>query len=198
MSEKHRSYFNEKASNWDELMAHRSLRDIEEMIRALEILPGSNILDAGTGTGILLPILKNLAGKSGKIFALDIAEEMLAQARIKNGDSIAYVRGDLTATPFEQDFFDEIICYSCFPHIVDKAKAIQEIMRIAKPGGRVTICHTSAREGLNNMHQSIGGVVGSDMLPDDDTMRALFNQAGFADIRITDRDNKYLLVSRKP
>lgn len=199
MSEKHRSYFNKNAPEWDQLMAHRSLPDIEAMIVSLKIQPDSKILDAGTGTGILLPILKHLAGPSGNIVALDLAEEMLAQARKKSGDdNIRYVQGDLTATPFDQDYFDEIICYSCFPHILDKGAAILEMMRILKPGGRISICHTSSREDLNRMHHSLGGIVGNDILPDDETMIDLFCKAAFRDIIITNQTNKYLLTARTP
>lgn len=199
MSDKHRKYFNEKAPIWDELMGRKPVQRLEQMIKSLEIRPASTVLDAGTGTGVILPFLKDIVGPSGQIVALDFAQEMLLQAKQKNGDdSISYVIGDLTATPFDQNFFDEIICYSCFPHILDKGAAIQEMMRILKAGGRATICHTSSREDLNRMHQSIGGVVGNDMLPDDETMIELFKKAGFKDIINSKQTDQYLLTAYRP
>lgn len=199
MSEQHRSYFNDKAATWDQLMEHRSLDNIELMIKSLAIRPGSVVLDAGTGTGVLLPLIKESVGGSGLIIALDLADEMLLQAQKKNGnDGIQYVCGDLAATHFEESYFDEIICYSSFPHIIDKAATAKEMRRIIKPGGRVVICHTSQREELNRMHQSIGGVVGHDLLPDNDTMGSIFCEGGFTDIVINDQANQYILTARRP
>ncbi len=177
----------------------KPLQRLDRIVKELKIQPGSVVLDAGTGTGVLLPLLKEAVGPTGKIVALDFAEEMLLRAREKNGEEkISYVPGDLTATPFDNGTFDEIACNSCFPHIKDKAAAAREMIRILKPGGRATVCHTSSREELNSMHRSIGGVVGNDMLPGDDEMQALFQQAGFASIVITDTAEGYTLTARKP
>ncbi|CEO89504.1 hypothetical protein [Syntrophaceticus schinkii] len=45
--------------------------------------------------------------------------------------------------------------------------------------------------------RSFGGVVGEDMLPDDDEMKSMFQQAGFASIEISDSDRGYLLTARR-
>lgn len=199
MSEKHRNYFNEKAPIWDQLMSHRDLQQIANIIKELGIQEGSTILDVGTGTGIVLPFLKEEVGPRGKIVAFDIAEEMLQLAREKNGDEIIeYIEGDLTATSFAEHTFDVILCYSCFPHMLDKEAVAREMMRILKPLGRTIICHSSSREELNHMHQSIGGAVGNDMLPDNETMNYIFQKAGFIEITITERDNEYVLTGIKP
>jgi SAM-dependent methyltransferase len=196
MSEQHREYFNEKAAHWDQMAEDKTLHRLELIINGLDITTGSVVLDVGTGTGILIPFLKQAVGVSGSIVALDLAEEMLKIAKEKHGDEqIRYVQGDIINTPFEDNSFDEVICNSCFPYFQDKGAAVREMMRILKPGGRVTVCHTASREDMNAMHRSFGGVVGEDMLPDDDKMKSMFQNAGFNSIEIFDSAIGYLLTA---
>lgn len=197
MSEKHRDYFNSKAVVWDKMMAHKPHEKLREILGPLDIGTGSTVLDVGSGTGVLLPLLKEITGPSGKIVAFDLAEEMLAVSKEKNGEAqIDYVQGDIANTPFAAQSFDAVICNSCFPHFPDKQAAAAEIARILKPGGLVVICHLSSRNELNDMHQSLGGVVGKDVLPDEETMMLIFKTAGFSCISIEDLTDRYVLTAR--
>lgn len=126
----HREYFNQKAGEWDSLLSEETIQCLSTIIKELAIKPGSHILDVGTGTGVLLPFLVEAAGKDGRVVALDIAEEMLARAKAKNIENVEYVLGDITCTPFEHNTLDEIICNSCFPHVIDKLQALREINAI--------------------------------------------------------------------
>ncbi|MGB9804288.1 class I SAM-dependent methyltransferase [Desulfofundulus sp.] len=198
MGDAHRDYFNQKAAIWDNLLTGETLERLKEIIGELAIKPGSFILDAGTGTGVLLPFLVEAAGPEGKVVALDIAEEMLARARAKNPEHVEFVLADISCTPFQEDTFDEIICNSCFPHVSDKPRALVEMARILKPGGRLVICHTMSREAINDLHRSLGGVVANDIIPDDDEMRELCRQCGLVEIEIINTREKYVLKARKP
>ncbi|MCG0279063.1 MAG: methyltransferase domain-containing protein [Thermanaeromonas sp.] len=194
----HREYFNQKAGEWDSLLSEETIQCLSTIIKELAIKPGSHILDVGTGTGVLLPFLVEAAGKDGRVVALDIAEEMLARAKAKNIENVEYVLGDITCTPFEDNTFDEIICNSCFPHVIDKPQALREMARLLKPGGRLVICHPMSREAVNELHKSIGGVVGNDLLPDDQEMQNLCRQAGLEEVNIVNTHEKYVLTARKP
>ncbi|WP_027399029.1 class I SAM-dependent methyltransferase [Anaerovorax odorimutans] len=196
MSEKHRAYFNEKAEIWDQMMKHKPHEKLKEIFADLSISNESTVLDVGTGTGVMIPILKNLVGSSGNITAFDISEEMLLRAKLKNGeDSVNYVQGDIEDTSFETNTFDVIICNSCFPHFLNKQASVKEMARILKLNGRVIICHLSSRRELNSMHKSLGGVVGEDILPEDKDMILMFREAGFKDINIIDENDRYILTA---
>lgn len=171
---------------------------LPSLINELNIKPGETILDIGSGTGILLSLLYKATNGEGEIVSLDIAEEMLKQAK-NNGhhSNIDYVHADVASIPLSSDTFDLVICYSCFPHFSDKTKALAEITRVLRKGGRLAICHTASRQEINELHHSIGGVVGSDSIPDKATMRELLEASGLKPIEVLDEERRYLVIASK-
>jgi ubiquinone/menaquinone biosynthesis C-methylase UbiE len=193
-----REYFNSRADTWDENIAERDTNKLTAMAERLELKPGSVILDVGTGTGVFLPYLLKNIGKNGKIVALDLAEEMLAKARAKYPDeNVEYLHADIMDIPIYEEMFDSVVCYSSFPHFQDKHKALNEIRRVMRPGGRVLVCHTSSRDHINGMHSTLPGVE-NDLLPAPGEMRKLFLNAGFTVIKIEEDSESYLAVGKKP
>jgi len=193
-----RAYFNQRATIWDETIAKRDATKLERMAQRLDIKPGSTILDIGTGTGVFLPFLLSETGKKGQIVALDFAEEMLRKAQAKgfNGN-VAYLHADVTNIPLGEAIFDIVVCYSSFPHFQDKPRALAEIKRVTKSGGELSICHTSSRAEINQIHRQIPAVA-NDIIPDQGEMRLMLSMAGFTDIRIDDSGESYLARARKP
>ncbi len=57
MADAHQEYFNQKAPLWDNLLTEETRERLKKIIAELAIKRGSVILDAGTGTGVLLPFL---------------------------------------------------------------------------------------------------------------------------------------------
>lgn len=192
-----RAYFNEKAATWDETAAERDTNKLEQMAKRLDIEPGSIVLDVGTGTGVFIPFLLREIGKGGRIVALDFAEEMLGRACTKgfNGD-IGYLQADVGSIPRCDEVFDAVVCYSSFPHFPDKSRALAEMKRVIKRGGRLLICHTSSRARINEFHRRIPAVE-NDILPDEGEMRNILLRAGFIEIKIDDSES-YLASARKP
>ena len=191
-----RTYFNQKATIWDETVAEKDTARLEQMCQRLDIKSGTKLLDVGTGTGVFLPYLSKKVGDKGQIMALDFAEEMLKIARSKgfNGN-IEYVCADVAEIPCDNEAFDCVVCYSSFPHFQDKPKALAEINRVTKRGGRLFICHTSSRDKINQIHCEIP-TVQNDLIPDEDEMRILLSAAGFTDIEIEDNSDNYLAIAR--
>jgi len=193
-----RTYFNDRADTWDENVAEKDTAKLERMAERLGLKPDSTVLDVGTGTGVFLPYILSNIGVNGMIVALDLAEEMLKKARMKrfNG-SIGYLQADITDIPLGNSIFDCVVCYSSFPHFQDKVKALTEISRVMKKGGRVIICHTSSRAHINEIHRQLPDVR-DDLIPDADEMRSMLLTAGFGDIKIEDDSDSYLASALKP
>jgi len=192
-----RAYFNQKAAIWDETVAEKDTAKLDRMAKRLNIKPGSTLLDVGTGTGVFSPFLLREIREGGRIVALDFARKMLRRARAKgfNGN-IDYLCADVTNIPLRNEIFDIIVCYSSFPHFQDKSRALAEMSRVIKRGGRLLICHTSSRDKINEIHRQIPAVE-NDIIPDEGEMQSLLLSTGFVDIKIDDSES-YLVSARKP
>ena len=192
-----RVYFNEQANNWDEKIAEKDPSKLERIARWLTIEPGATILDVGAGTGVLLPYLLGKVGTSGKIIALDTAEKMLSKAKNKSFEvNIVYLCAYVMSIPLADEVCDAVVCYSSLPHFPDKSRAMLEMKRILKKGGRVFICHSSSREHINSLHRQIP-MVQNDLLPDAIEMVELLTNAGFVEIRVEDTADSFEAQGRK-
>jgi len=191
-------YFDQLAPTWDKELTQERLKCLGKIIKKLGIKPGYYALDIGSGTGVLLPFLIAELGDKGKIVALDFSAEMLVQAQAKNFPPIVgFAQADVLAIPLPGNSVDLAICNSAFPHFSDKGKALKEIAGVLKNNGRLVICHTMSREMLNRLHQSIGGAVANDLLPDASQLRALIKQAGLKITRFEDTPERYLVIAEK-
>jgi len=192
-----RTYFNQRATIWDETVAEKDTTKLKLMAERLNIKSGSMVLDIGTGTGVFIPYLLGKIGNNRRLVALDFAEEMLKEAMAKGFNrNIDYVCADVTNIPLVDEIFDTIVCYSSFPHFQDKPKVLIEINRVIKNGGKLVICHTSSRTMINHIHRNIPDVE-NDTIPDGSKMQIMLSMAGFTDIKIDDNNDSYFCSAVK-
>jgi ubiquinone/menaquinone biosynthesis C-methylase UbiE len=191
-------YFDQLAPTWDKELAPERLKCLGKIIKELNIKPGDHVLDIGSGTGVLLPFLIAEVDDEGKILALDFSAEMLVQAQAKSFPPIVgFAQADVLAIPLADNSVHLATCNSAFPHFSDKAKALKEIARVLRNNGRLVICHTMSRETLNRLHQSIGGAVANDLLPDEFELGWLIKQAGLTITHFQDTPERYLVIAEK-
>jgi ubiquinone/menaquinone biosynthesis C-methylase UbiE len=192
-----RDFFNSRAAIWDETVAEKDTAKLEAMVARMDIEPGSTILDVGTGTGVLVPFILKKIGEKGRLVCLDFAEEMLNKAEVKGfrGD-IQYLCADIEDSRLPGASFDSVICYSSFPHFEHKSRALGEIHRLLRSGGRLFICHTSSRQEINDIHCQIPEVC-SHLIPEEDEMRQMLSAAGFREISIFEGKDSYFASAVK-
>lgn len=195
MSSRHH-FFDSQAVKWDE----KPTADQAHLERLLlpfahKLGRAREILDLGTGTGILVPTLIGLAPEA-RVVGLDLSRKMLTQARIKH-PTVALIQGDVHALPFEPCSFDFSLCYACFPHFEDKSKALEEIRRALRPGGWLLILHAASRTTINAIHTDVGQPVARDLLPSTKEMATLLARAGFEGIRVEEGEDRYLAWGRR-
>ena len=191
-------YFDQLAPAWDKELTTERLQCLGNIVKELGIKPGYRILDIGTGTGVLLPFLTKELNGEGSVIALDFSAEMLVQAQAKAFQPVVgFAQADVLAIPLADNCVDLTICNSVFPHFSDKAKALKEMGRVLKSKGRLVICHTMSREALNRLHQTVGGVVANDLLPDESQLGALIKRAGLRITHFEDSPKRYLVIAEK-
>jgi hypothetical protein len=76
-------------------------------------------------------------------------------------------------------------------------RALKEIARVLKNNGRLVICHTMSRAMINQLHQSVGGVIANDLLPDASQLRGLTKQARLKITHFEDSPERYLVIAEK-
>lgn len=191
-----REYFNNLAHKWDEIVNHDK-KKINYILNLLDIKRGYDILDIGTGTGILIPFLLDKIGKNGSILAIDIAEKMLEKAREKYSYSNVYFqRIDIHDFDLKESF-DLVICYSAFPHFKNKEKSIVNMAKSLKNKGKLCICHSQSRDDINNLHLKLDSVVSRDYLPSSNTIGNYFGNKGLCTTKIVDNKEMFVVIGEK-
>lgn len=103
-------------------------------IKLLNPNPQDKILDLCTGTGDLARMIKNIQPKA-IVTGVDFSEKMLEIAKNKGGN-INYIQKDITNLPFLDNEFDIATMGFGLRNIQNAEKAIEEIYRVLKPGGK--------------------------------------------------------------
>ena len=119
------------------------------------IEPGERILDIGCGKGYML---RKLSGKFKELYGMDISPSCLQEAEAKtkefylSGSSkFKFIEGNADKPlPFQDNFFDAIICIAVMEHIYDIFSLVKEIYRTLRPNGYViaevpNICYLKYR-----------------------------------------------------
>lgn len=159
--------------------------------------PGARrILDAGCGTGILLPELRRLAPES-TVVEMDVAEKMLAENRRKHrAATIAHVCADACRPPFP-GAFDAVLCFGVIPHLEPIEDALRVLLDCLRPGGLLSVGHLMGSGPLNALHATLSPVVAGDRLPAAEDMAKLLSAYGAEVVRQEDAPGGYLVQARK-
>ncbi|WP_375207076.1 class I SAM-dependent methyltransferase [Hyphococcus sp.] len=132
--------------------------------------PGDRCLDLACGTGAVSRKLAERFGERITINAVDIAPPMLEVAKKQSSAcSIDYQIAAADDLPFTDDSFDILFCQQGFQFFPDKEKAMAEIRRVLKPGGRAAISVWRPAEEASPVfaafEKAVGRHLGNDLLP---------------------------------
>ena len=200
-----KEFFNEHAVMWRAMWYrdHRTGRydkhekDFERLFSILPLRPGQHVLDAGCGTGVLVPFILPRISESGLLYELDFAEKMIeANRSMHDASNIRFITSDAESAPLEGASCDAVICFSSFPHFHDKERAMTTLSRILKPSGDFVVSHFDSSQGINKHHKSCQAVM-HDRLPDEAAMRLMMERAELEVGLFVDEPGFYCVVARK-
>ncbi len=125
---------------------------LRDAIQALKLAPGSKGLDAGCGIGLQALLLAEAVGPSGHVTGLDTSKEFLqyAQNLVESSPlsgQITYKEGDVNKLPFDDKTFDWVWSVDCvgYPSEKHPLSKLEELARVAKPGGSIAILGWSSQ-----------------------------------------------------
>jgi SAM-dependent methyltransferase len=106
---------------------------------------GQSVLDVACGTGIVARTVADRVTGSGRVIGVDLNDGMLAVARRVRPD-LEWRQGDVTALPFADGSFDAVLCQMALMFFPDRAAALREMVRVARPAGVVALAVPASLE----------------------------------------------------
>ena len=133
-----------KSENYFDKVALDS-KTIREPVKAypvvlseLESLSG-RILDIGCGEGEMLSIIQREYGDRFELSGVDLSGKAIGCAEEKLAGKAVFKKADVEELPFDDAYADIVLCMHSFHHYPNPQKALSEMNRVIKPGGRVML-----------------------------------------------------------
>ena len=114
------------------------------LIRRIQAVAGNRpfrVLDVGCGTGLFAARIKAALPRA-KIWGVDLVSEMLARGKPRwryHAGQVFPIQGDSERLPFASGSFDFVTCANSFHHYPRQDRAVLEMQRVLRPGGRLMI-----------------------------------------------------------
>jgi arsenite methyltransferase len=156
----------------------------------LALESGQVVLDLGSGGGIDVLLSAKRVGPTGRVYGLDMTDEMLALARENQrkagATNVEFLKGAIEAIPLPDNSVDVVISNCVINLSSDKDAVLREAFRVLKPGGRFAVSDVVVRGEVpadvrRNVELWVGCIAGA--LRDTEYTDKL-HAAGFADVEV--------------
>lgn len=155
-----------------------------------QLAPGETVLDLGSGGGIDVLLSARRVGPTGKVYGLDMTDEMLDLARENQrkagAENVEFLKGQIESIPLPAASVDVIISNCVINLSADKDRVLAEAFRVLRPGGRLAVSDIVVRGPVpeairRSLELWIGCVAGA---LDEQEYRAKLAAAGFEAIDV--------------
>ena len=187
------AFDDETAKQLEVLYATRDVLRRRRLVReALATQPGERILDVGCGPGFYVSELLDQVGPEGSVVGVDVSPQMLAvaQRRTEGHSNVEFHQADAVALPASDGEFDAALSVQVLEYVADATKALTEMHRALKPGGRVVVWdvdwatlswHTSDEDRMERVLRAWDTHLTHPSLPR--TLATRLREAGFGEVR---------------
>jgi SAM-dependent methyltransferase len=157
------------------------------------IRPGEVVLDVGSGSGTDLLLAAHQVGTNGRAIGVEMTDEMFQRCQASIAQSglsqVEVRRGDAENLPVDDASVDTVISNGVLNLVPDKERALREIYRVLRPGGRLLLSDIALTSGLSRLLRSsvdlwalcVGGALR------EEEVAGLVEGVGFQQVRTTDR-----------
>jgi len=155
-----------------------------------QLSEGDTVLDLGSGGGIDVLLSARRVGPTGKVYGLDMTDDMLALARANQAKAgvtnVEFLKGELESIPLPDASIDVIISNCVVNLSADKDRALAEAFRVLKPGGRFAVSDVVVRGEVppdvrKNVELWIGCLAGA---LEEKEFESKLKKAGFTGVEI--------------
>ncbi|MBB3037877.1 methyltransferase domain-containing protein [Hoyosella altamirensis] len=153
-------------------------------VRALQLSGNQTVLDIACGPGNFTANFADALSPRGLAIGLDISRPMLRKAVETNSrPNTVYLRGDATSLPFPDATLDAVTCYAALYLIPDPFTVLDEMTRVLKPGGRISVMASRASEhpAIRRTQRRVLGLTGLRMF-DVNEFTDYFRSSGLTEI----------------
>lgn len=166
----------------------------ERSVELAGLKSGERVLDVATGPGVAAFMAAEKVGPTGVVVATDISEKMVEATRQEAGRrgvaNMEFERMDAEELSFPDESYDAVLCVLGLMFPADPQRAVDQIFRVLKPGGRAAVCVWGRRErcGWSSIFPIVESRVESDVCPlffqlgFEGALTRAFSQTGFAEV----------------
>ena len=177
------------------------------MVRAARVPANGRVLDLATGTGDIAALFAREVGPGGTVVGVDFCADMIKQARSRDRnrhDNLSFEVGDAMQLRFDDASFDVVTISFGIRNVDDPVRALREMRRVTRAGGRVVVLEFGQPRGLfgalyrlytARIGPLVGGIITghgdayayldrtASAFPCDDAFVALMNEAGMYNVK---------------
>jgi arsenite methyltransferase len=114
------------------------------VLEALALARSERVVDLGCGPGLLALEMAHRVGMQGEVQSIDASASMIALAarRCYGKSWVQLARGDVSRLPYPDLRFDAAVCTQVYEYVSEIDRALSELNRVLRPGGRAVIVDT--------------------------------------------------------
>lgn len=131
----------------------------DELVAAVDLVPGSSVLDVATGTGhVAIAAARAFCPTTGIDYVAGLVDTAARRAKAECLD-VAFEVADAEALPYDDDRFDYVLSAIGTMFTADHQQAADEMVRVCRPGGRIGMANWTPSGFVGRMLQAVGRYV---------------------------------------